>query len=190
MDGEDEVVRAWTPLAAKITRRIVRAFPHCRRDFEDLLQVALWALVLAARKYDAAVGLPFAQFAGLVVKRRVIVEARRLSLRPAAQLQGADADRLTSPRRPQEPGERDDAEALLARLEPARAAVLRAWAAGETDREQAARLGCTHQAVSKWRSQALDALRRHAEAKSLAASCVLRTGGVHYRHRACHQATA
>lgn len=160
--SEADRVMAHAGLANLIVQRIARYFGR-QQDREDLMQVALMALLKAVRGFDHSRGVPFGAYAALLVKGAVIEEVRKMRRRCAARLDDVTADSLQGRRMP-EPGTAHDAKVLLGKLSPGRLGVLLAWLDGTEDGEQAETLGVTKQAVSLARCKALRELREAVEA--------------------------
>jgi len=73
----DTLVREHTALAGHLVREVASRVPgHIHRD--DLMSAGLAALVLAARAYDPARGVPFASFARVRVRGALLDELRGL----------------------------------------------------------------------------------------------------------------
>jgi RNA polymerase sigma factor for flagellar operon FliA len=74
---QDELVVAHLPLVGHIVREVVNRLPtHVNRD--DLVSAGTLALVLAARSFDAARGVPFGRFAAIRIRGAITDELRTM----------------------------------------------------------------------------------------------------------------
>jgi RNA polymerase sigma factor for flagellar operon FliA len=73
----DELVRLNLPLVGHLVREVCARVPaHVNRD--DLVSAGMYALVLAARGYDAERGVPFARFASIRIRGALTDELRSM----------------------------------------------------------------------------------------------------------------
>lgn len=74
---EEELVGSHLPLVGHLVRDVLYRVPsHVNRD--DLVSAGMTALVLAARSFDAARGVPFAKFAATRIRGALIDELRSM----------------------------------------------------------------------------------------------------------------
>ncbi len=73
----DELVRAHLPLVGHLVRELVNRLPaHVNRD--DLVSAGMMALVLSAKSFDAARGVPFGRFAAIRIRGALTDELRTM----------------------------------------------------------------------------------------------------------------
>ncbi len=161
-----------------------RATRNVRPDhIPDLIQTAFLAMCRAARRFDPALGIPFASYAAPACKRAVRDEMnerlgvialprwlfRQAGVGHAWQSQVAVARTVAFLDETNEPeaargivDDHLDAEAMLTWLSPADQGIITAWLGGETIRHIAARLGRRQWKVGEVIRHILGELRRRA----------------------------
>jgi RNA polymerase sigma factor (sigma-70 family) len=149
-----DITLAFLPLARSLARPYRRAYP---RHADDYSGAAALALVEAAATYDPGRGVSFARHASCRIawalrdeRRRLVRAARRPPCRPIREDRHPAAD----------PDSRDEAAAILRRLGPRHAAVLRAiYLDGLTQADAAARLDLSQATVCRLHAEAIEFAR-------------------------------
>lgn len=73
----DELVRTHLPLVGHLVRELINRLPaHVNRD--DLVSAGMMALVLSAKSFDAARGVPFGRFAAIRIRGALTDELRTM----------------------------------------------------------------------------------------------------------------
>jgi len=163
-------------LATDIARRYFT--PANASDHGDIVQQARVALINAARKFEPARGVPFANYAGRAIRNAMndlYGATKRISKREVASLNerlpegGERGDLVTDEVTPRPSGgaEAEESRRLLeqaiAALAPRPQEIVRRVIAGENFTEIAASINVSKQAVQKMHAAALGLMREHLQ---------------------------
>ena len=152
-------------LVDEVARSLARRVPTFVATFDDLRALGLEGLLDAARRFDPARGVPFAQWARVRIRSTILDGVRsagRQRNATAVAIVHADPTPAVSPET--ELGEAEERAllpALLATLPPAERRLLeRYYFDGQSLAQAASALGLPTSTASRVHGRALDALRR------------------------------
>jgi RNA polymerase sigma factor (sigma-70 family) len=181
IEARNDLVVKNRGLVYHVVNRLIRRRPRLKREYDDMVSAGFIALMRAAERFQPQLGFKFSTFACRAIQWEILHEADRLrtqvrySSLDAVDADGTDRASILPDGRQAQPideashrEQRDCAEALLRRLPPRMAGILRARIMrGQTLKAIGEELGITKERVRQIELQAMNLLKKRVTSERL-----------------------